>query len=40
MTNKEKYKQAFSALQASGEISLEVEKMAMMNMRLNKFMDV
>lgn len=31
MTNKEKYKQAFSALQASGEISLEVEKMAMMS---------
>lgn len=31
MTNKEKYKQAFSVLQASGEISLEVEKMAMMN---------
>lgn len=31
MTNKEKYKQAFSVLQTSGEISLEVEKMAMMN---------
>lgn len=31
MTNKEKYKQAFSALQTSGEISLEVEKMAMMS---------
>lgn len=31
MTNKEKYKQAFSALQASGEISLEVEKMAIMS---------
>lgn len=29
MTNKEKYKQAFSVLQASGEISLEVENMAM-----------
>lgn len=31
MTNKEKYKQAFSVLQSSGEISLEIERMAMMN---------
>lgn len=31
MTNKEKYKQAFSVLQTSGEISLEVENMAIMN---------
>ncbi len=31
MTNKEKYKQAFSVLQSSGEISLEEERMAMMN---------
>lgn len=31
MTNKEKYKQAFSVLQSSGEISLEVERMAIMN---------
>lgn len=31
MTNKEKYKQAFSALHPSGEISLEVERMAIMN---------
>lgn len=31
MTNKEKYRQAFSALHPSGEISLEVEKMAIMN---------
>lgn len=31
MTNKEKYKQAFSVLQSSGEISMEVERMAMMN---------
>lgn len=31
MTNKEKYKQAFSVLKTSGEISLEVEKMTMMN---------
>lgn len=31
MTNKEKYKQAFSVLQTSGEISLEVETMAIMN---------
>ena len=29
MTNKEKYKQAFSVLQTSGEFSMEVEKMAM-----------
>lgn len=33
MTNKEKYKQAFSVLQSSGEISLEVERMAIMNKR-------
>lgn len=31
MTNREKYKQAFSVLQTSGEISLEVENMAIMN---------
>lgn len=31
MTNREKYKQAFSVLQTSGEISLEVETMAIMN---------
>lgn len=31
MTNKEKYKQAFSVLQASDDFSLEVEKMAMLN---------
>lgn len=31
MTNSEKYKQAFSVLQTSGEISLEVEKMTIMN---------
>ena len=29
MTNKEKYKQAFSVLQTSGDFSMEVEKMAM-----------
>ena len=28
MTNKERYKQAFSALQTSGQLSMEVEKMA------------
>lgn len=33
MTNKEKYKQAFSVLQSSGEISLEIERMAIMNKR-------
>lgn len=33
MTNKEKYKQAFSVLLSSGEISLEVERMAIMNKR-------
>ena len=31
MTNKEKYKQAFSALHPSGDISMEVERMAMMS---------
>lgn len=31
MTNKEKYKQAFSVLHPSGDISVEVEKMAMMS---------
>ncbi|WMJ89354.1 hypothetical protein [Anaerocolumna sp. MB42-C2] len=31
MTNKEKYKQAFSVLQTSENYSLEVEKMAMLN---------
>ena len=31
MTNREKYKQAFSVLQTSGKISLEVEKMAVIN---------
>ena len=31
MTNKEKYKQAFSALHPSGEISLEVETMMLKN---------
>lgn len=30
MTNKEKYKQAFSALQTSGKISLEVQKMTIL----------
>lgn len=29
MTNKEKYKQAFSVLQTSGDFSMEVEKLAM-----------
>ena len=29
MTNKEKYRQAFSVLQTSGDFSMEVEKMAM-----------
>ena len=29
MTNQEKYKQAFSVLQTSGDFSMEVEKMAM-----------
>lgn len=33
MTNKEKYKQAFSVLQSSGEISLETERMVIMNKR-------
>ncbi len=33
MTNRDKYKQAFSVLQSSGEISLEVERMAIMNKR-------
>lgn len=33
MTNKEKYKQAFSVLKSSGEISLEIERMAIMNKR-------
>ncbi|MCI8796391.1 MAG: hypothetical protein HFG89_05970 [Dorea sp.] len=33
MTNREKYKQAFSVLQTSGKISLEVEKMAVINKR-------
>ncbi|MEZ3485615.1 MAG: hypothetical protein K1W22_03200 [Lachnospiraceae bacterium] len=31
MTNKEKYKQAFAVLHPSGEISLEVERMAIMS---------
>lgn len=31
MTNKEKYKQAFSVIHATGEICLEVEKMKKMN---------
>lgn len=31
MTNKEKYKQAFSALHPSGDISVEVERMAIMS---------
>ena len=31
MTNKEKYKQAFLALHPSGDISMEVERMAMMS---------
>lgn len=33
MTNKEKYKQAFSVLKSSGGISLEIERMAIMNKR-------
>ena len=31
MTNKEKYKQAFSALHPPGDISVEVERMAIMS---------
>ena len=31
MTNREKYKQAFSVLQSSDKISQEIERMAIMN---------
>ena len=30
MTNKEKYKQAFSVLQTSGDLTMEVDKMALL----------
>lgn len=35
MTNKEKYKQAFSVLQPSGKISLEEERMIIMKKKQN-----
>lgn len=37
MTNKEKYKQAFSVLHPSGKLSLEVEKMTMIQNKKKKF---
>ena len=36
MTNRERYKQAFSALQTSGKISLEVEDMAKLQKKHKK----
>ena len=40
MTNKEKYKQAFSVLQTSGNLTMEVEKMALLKRKQKRNMAV